>query len=311
MSVPKEGASAYVHRLYTRAIGAACLVICLQFFGCASSPTAVDAAVDTNNPVIRNVPGGGTFTPAAPTNSSSKRVRLGASVQGTPIDMEVFGIGPDHILFVGGVHGDEPNGALLAERLLDLLRDHPELAAGRTIGVVARANPDGLKANTRVNAHGVDLNRNFPTRDWRKSRYNEFSHGEAPCSEPETKAIVAAVERLRPRRLIDIHSIAGGEQCNNFDGPAEKLAALMCSHNGYPVSTDIGYPTPGALGCWAGIDLRIPAITLELPRGEASTTCWRDNAEALRAAIRGVQEATVARDSNGTERREPAATGRK
>lgn len=275
---------------------AALLLVQIQTSGCVDHRSG--AILSSVPPIasVSNIPGGATADDAKAPEPSSPRIQLGASVRGTPIVMDLFGDGPDRILIIGGLHGDEPNGALIAERLVEYLRARPELAAGRTIGIVTRANPDGLKAGTRTNAHGVDLNRNFPTRDWRVAELGELPHGGAPSSEPETRAIVAAVEQIRPSRLIDIHSISAGEQCNNFDGPARELASQMSEKNGYPISSDIGYPTPGALGCWAGIDLRIPAVTLELPRGAEVAACWRDNAEALRAAIRmeGITASTAA-----------------
>jgi protein MpaA len=60
----------------------------------------------------------------------------------------------------------------------------------------------------------------------------------------------------------------------------------MAAGNGYEVRANIGYPTPGSLGNWAGVDQNIPIITLELPGGSSSPACWQRNREALLAAIR-------------------------
>lgn len=253
--------------------------------GCRGGGTIIAPAFDgTLNAEIR-IPGGAAVgNDVVSPGHEISRVKLGESVLGDPIVMEVFGDGANRILIVGGIHGDEPGGVRVAELLIESLRSKPEYWRGRTVGVLACANPDGLRARTRVNAAGIDLNRNFPTRDWRPARAGEHSHGSAAGSEPETRAVMRAVELVRPQRLIDLHSIANGGQCNNYDGPGRELAELMGFHNGYPVSEDIGYPTPGALGCWVGIDLNIPAITLELPRGESGRKCWEENARALFAA---------------------------
>ena len=65
----------------------------------------------------------------------------------------------------------------------------------------------------------------------------------------------------------------------------------MGRHNGYPVTATMGYPTPGSLGSWAGIDRQIPIVTLELPREQPGHEAWVTNREALLAAIReGVPE---------------------
>jgi protein MpaA len=93
------------------------------------------------------------------------------------------------------------------------------------------------------------------------------------------------VARVRPKLLISIHSIGSGRQCNNYDGPARQIAEEMSRHNGYPATATIGYATPGSLGSWAGKDLQIPMITLELPRRLAGSQAWADNRHALLAAI--------------------------
>lgn len=213
------------------------------------------------------------------------RVELGRSISGRAVTMDVFGSGPDAVLIVGGIHGDEPTGAEVTGELARFLHAHPELLAGHTVGILAQANPDGLLRGTRANARGVDLNRNFPSRDWRRARAGELSHGPAAGSEPETLAVISAIRIIKPARIIDVHSIGHGYHCNNYDGAARHLAELLSSFNGYPVAADMGYSTPGALGCWAGIELDIPTITLEFPRALNRRDCWRDNAGALLAFI--------------------------
>ena len=70
----------------------------------------------------------------------------------------------------------------------------------------------------------------------------------------------------------------------NFDGPALELARRMSKINHYPVTSDIGYPTPGSFGTYAGIEHNIPTITLELPR-QPIHKIWKDNIGALLEAI--------------------------
>ena len=41
---------------------------------------------------------------------------------------------------------------------------------------------------------------------------------------------------------------------------AEKISEII----GYPVQQEIGYPTPGSFGTYAGVEKNIPTITLEL-----------------------------------------------
>jgi protein MpaA len=214
-----------------------------------------------------------------------RKVELGRSVRGTPLVLEVFGDGPDRVLIFGGIHGDEPTSAELARRLADHLRINWHLFSSRTVAILAVANPDGLAAGRRTNANGVDLNRNFPAKNWRTARGKSGRHGSKPTSEPETQAILRAIELIRPDRIIAVHAARPGRHCNNYDGPARELAGLLARHNAYPVKASMGYPTPGSFGSWAGVDHRIPTITLELPGGQAGVQSWRDNQAGLLAFI--------------------------
>jgi protein MpaA len=95
--------------------------------------------------------------------------------------------------------------------------------------------------------------------------------------------VVNLVERFRPAAIVSIHSIDRSRECNNYDGPGEELARAMGRINGYPVRGSIGYPTPGSLGTWAGIERGIPTVTLELPSHHSPKRCWQDNRDALLA----------------------------
>ncbi|HUU93912.1 MAG TPA: M14 family zinc carboxypeptidase, partial [Phycisphaerae bacterium] len=216
-------------------------------------------------------------------------VQVGRSVEGEPLTLHLFGTGPHPTLVIGGIHGDEPTGADVAERLVALLRAFPDARGGATVAVLPRANPDGLARRTRKNANGVDLNRNLPAANWRQRSPGRWDYGgPKPASEPETRAILRTIEMLRPARIVAIHAIKAGRKCNNYDGPAEDLAHRMAGANGYPVVASLG-PCYGSLGNWAGVDRHIPILTLELPREQAGREAWQDNRDALVAVIRNGQ----------------------
>lgn len=198
--------------------------------------------------------------------------------------MHVFGGGPVATLIFAGIHGDETSAAVVGQKLLDHLDTNPALPSNGTLALIPLVNPDGLAAKTRVNANGVDCNRNFPASNWKKTPKGRFHTGTSPASEPETLAVMKAIELVRPTRVVSIHS---GLRCNNFDGPGEPLAAVLAAHNGYPVQSSIGYPTPGSFGSWAGIDRSIAVATLELPRGMNGAKAWEENRDGLLAVITG------------------------
>lgn len=199
--------------------------------------------------------------------------------------MHVFGRGQDVTLVFAAIHGDEPTAAFVGRKLLGHFQALPDLPPGGTLALIAIASPDAVAAGTRTNANGVDCNRNFPASNWRPSRAAGMrsNPGARPASEPETLAVMRAIEIARPSRIISIHS---GLRCNNYDGPGADLAALLARHNGYPVQASVGYPTPGSFGSWAGTDLGIPVVTLEMPRHNNGEKAWQENRAGLLAAIR-------------------------
>lgn len=214
---------------------------------------------------------------------------LGTSVSGVPLQAWAFGDpSREPVLIMAAMHGNEPASAMLANRLLVELQHSREWSANHYVVVWPVVNPDGLAGNRRQNAHGVDINRNFPAKNWKKqSKKSGFFGGDAPATEPETLAVMKLIATLKPARICTIHSIGRGEEQNNYDGPAKDLATLMHQHNGYRVSANIGYPTPGSFGSWAGIDQNNPVITLELPTGIDPEVAWKQNGPALRSFING------------------------
>ncbi len=222
-----------------------------------------------------------------PARPSEQVIEIGHSVEGRPIRLHVFGAGEETLLVFGGFHGNEPTSADLADSLMELLRADPSVAAGRRVAIVPRVNPDGLARGARTNSRGVDINRNLPASNWSpRGPGRSFSPGPSPASEPETQAVLSAVEQMRPSRILSIHSIARGRHCVNYDGPAADLARRMSVANGYPVRPTMGYETRGSFGTWAGVDRNIPTITLELPRDADAAQCWAENRDALLAFLR-------------------------
>jgi len=224
-------------------------------------------------------------------NVAVRTVELGTSVEGRPIRMHVFGRGGPVTFIFGGIHGDEPSSEFVALQLVEHLLADGKGCAGRTVAVLASANPDGLLKGTRTNANAVDCNRNFPTDNWKpKAPKARYSPGKSPASEPETRALIKAVELLKPDAIVSIHSTDRFAPCNNYDGPAAELARLMERHNRLPPKASVGYPTPGSFGTYAGVERKIPTITLELPHRQRPQTVWPPNRDALLALIAAVKD---------------------
>jgi protein MpaA len=103
------------------------------------------------------------------------------------------------VLVVGDVHGNERAG----ERIVARLR-RVRTPRGVRLFLVRTANPDGVAARTRQDARGVDLNRNFPW-DWRPGPRGTYYPGPRAASEPETRALMRLVRRVRPDLAIYYH----------------------------------------------------------------------------------------------------------
>lgn len=207
---------------------------------------------------------------------------VGRSVEGRAIEAIDLGAGDVGALVFGAIHGDEPGAAELCHRFANRLRKETLMA--RTI-VVPVANPDGLVRATKNNAHDVDLNRNFPAKSWDRAHKPGYDPGAQPLSEPESQALAALIERLRPRVIVAVHQPL---RCVNWDGPGQALAEEMARLSGYPAVASIGYPTPGSFGSLYGVDQQRVVITLELPRPVLDAD-WESSLAALAfaAAYRG------------------------
>lgn len=158
------------------------------------------------------------------------------------------------VLVIGCMHGDEPQGEYLIN---EYLKDNSDTK----ISFIPCLNPDGVKAQTRVNSNGVDLNRNFPTKNWELTEKNNFYGGNEPASEIETQFLISVIEEFKPELILTLHA---PYKVVNYDGNALDIANKISEIIKYPVEASIGYPTPGSFGTWAGIERNIPTITLEL-----------------------------------------------
>ena len=135
---------------------------------------------------------------------ADQRIDIGQSVHGRPI--VAFKSGPRQapleVVVVGAIHGDETAGMRITRRLIQA----PPIPGVRLF-VVPTINPDGVAAGTRGNAHGVDLNRNFPYQ-WQPLDGGEYS-GPRPLSEPEAWAAYGFIYLIRPDVTIWFHQPFG------------------------------------------------------------------------------------------------------
>nr|WP_243716293.1 DUF2817 domain-containing protein [Actinomadura darangshiensis] len=204
-----------------------------------------------------------------------RTVLLGRSVHGRPIVAVELGNphAAQRVLVVGCVHGDEPAGVPVANALA--------AQAGPTntdLWVVPSFNPDGMAARTRGNAHGVDLNRNFPA-GWRPidSRGSVHYSGPGPLSEPESRYAADLIRRIRPTIGIWFHQQMA--VIDDSEGPKD-VERRFARDVGLPLRTLTRYP--GSITGWENTVVRDSAFVVELPAGRLPARAVRRYAGAVR-----------------------------
>lgn len=173
------------------------------------------------------------------------------------------------ILVLSLIHGDEPESASVSAAWMERLSAIQPRNTWRVIPVM---NPDSWDLKTRTNANGIDVNRNFPSKDWdelaikfwkEKHASNERRNpGKSAASEPETRCAVQQIEEFKPDFIISIHTPLG---VLDFDGPkvpAPKFGPLPWVALG-------NYP--GSLGRYMWKDRSIPVLTVELKNDKSTT----------------------------------------
>lgn len=209
-----------------------------------------------------------------------RQFTAGVSVENRPVMYHVIGQGPEVIFIMAAIHGDEPAGIPIVKQLIDYLQQSRQgFLKGRTVVLLPVANPDGVASNSRHNANGVDLNRNFAT----QNRINCEEFGLTALSEPEAYIISQIIRQYDPERIVSIHQPYG---CIDYDGPGRMLADHMAKYCDLPVKK-LG-ASPGSLGSYAGVTLGIPTITFEMQTIDSKLNpriLWHKYGQALLAAI--------------------------
>ncbi|MGE4799889.1 murein tripeptide amidase MpaA [Yersinia hibernica] len=181
-------------------------------------------------------------------------------------------------LIIAGTHGDESAAIVALSCALRTIT--PEQQRHH---VILAVNPDGCQLGLRANANGVDLNRNFPAKNWQAGetvyRWNSaaqardvvLSTGEYAGSEPETQALCILMTQLSPHWVVSLHEPLACIEDPGSSALGERLAANFA----LPLTTSVGYTTPGSFGSWCA-DINLPCITAELPpiSADAASECY-------------------------------------
>ena len=220
--------------------------------------------------------------PNPPATASATTTQLiGRSVDGRPIRARLVGSlsAPTKVLVVGCVHGNETAGEAVTRALRGATA--PSRVA---LWLVDEFNPDGCTAYTRQNAHGVDLNRNFPYR-WRPLPRGTYYSGPRPLSEPESRAIHSFVLRQRPALSIWYHQHANLVDRSGGDPAIERRYARLVG-----MRFELFDRPPGSITSWQNHTFPgTTAFVVELPAGRLSGAATARHARAVLALARAVR----------------------
>ena len=210
------------------------------------------------------------------------RVEGGSSVRGARIVAVRRGAADAAatVLVTGSIHGTEPAGLAVIRRLRRLTPP-----AGVQVWTVRTVNPDGLERGTRQNAHGVDLNRNFPQR-WRGGGqpFDGYYPGPSRASEPETRALMRLVRTIQPSVSIHYHQDFG--LVNLTGGPDPEIVREYARRTGLPARR-LPWMHGTATGWQNSRFRRTSAFVVELRAGALTAAEVRRHARAVLAAGAG------------------------
>jgi hypothetical protein len=258
--------------------------------------------------------------------------QFGATARARPLRGIRIGAKDPCVAFIGTVHAGESGPELMLPAFERLLREEPALLRKAGIAALPTTNYEerdrivlGTSWYLRVNARGVDINRNFDA-DWDEVDYMyglisddpdaSTYRGPAPESEPETQAIVRFLRETSPRAVFCYHWLSsicgpGMLMAKKAAHDAEYVAQCTRFTNAYS-GAFLGNPdkalgphpgtTAGSLCLWVYRNLGVPSVDLEgdpsVPAEKASTNDlttpdlvaeYSDrHCEGIRAALRMV-----------------------
>lgn len=182
---------------------------------------------------------------------SLKGRKIWAQRQGDPLSVNI-------ILTIGQMHGSEPAGLTVVDRVRD-----KEIGADADyqLWTIRTMNPDGAVRGNRYNARGVDLNRNFPGTWSRQART-----GGKAASEPETRAVMRFIRRLQPTGVLSFHQPwnTSLSMCDERSAYWVQRSALLIGLRVPGRPSSCGNWLPGTMNRWTTRTTAAWFVTVEL-----------------------------------------------
>ena len=210
------------------------------------------------------------------------------STQGRPIEVTRIGDGPRHVVVLASLHGNETQSLSLVTSLAKHLAENPDELSGQSVLIIRTPNPDALRAGTAYNARGVDLNRNFPSNNWKQLPQNRG--GARVGSEVETRALVKMLEEFRPELVIHVKDTKDASIVNAEGNIRDKSEAIARDHN-WKDAKGLGQLTSGSLEHYCNTRLKCPCLTMLAHRETTPEDAWQLYQPVLVSALNDLVEA--------------------
>ena len=190
------------------------------------------------------------------------------------------------LLVIGQMHGNEKAGI----DTVAYIRKHLRPRRGTAVWLIASINPDGRAKNTRRNAHGVDLNRNWPTSGWSGAGRGSLTYGgPRKASEPETRAMMRFLRKVKPDYIASLHqpfgTIGRTGKDKAWEARLKRLLGMPLRHLG--VGTPSGKTSPTLTGWYNRyLGKHGTATTIELSGSPSKQFRTRKAARAIMRAAK-------------------------
>jgi hypothetical protein len=261
--------------------------------------TAVPIPTDTQAPTATSLPP--TEPPTTTPDLGPETIMIGQSVRGAQIEAVRLGDGEKSIVMIGGLHaGAVPGSVSLAEQAIRYFQDNlPLIPNNATLYIIPSVSLDSPyspgELEGRLNANGVDLNRNWDCR-WiedAKWRGNVIpgSGGAAPFSEPETQALRNFIEDVDAKVVVfwearATNGLTSPGSCSSSPLVSNRLAQVYGNAAGYEVADfeDVTNQEINGDGTNWLDSQNIPAISVLLP--DYTDMDWNSNLAGISAVLR-------------------------
>jgi len=268
------------------------------------APTDHSVAAPTDTP--HRVTQSPTNTPKALPSPVSERTSIGQSAGGRDLSVTIVGYkGGIPVVVVGSIEGDQISTRTLVDALINYYRQDEKVPEGVVFYFIPSINPDGNASNSRYNAHGVDLNRNWDTSDWKSNAaVPGYPNGKAgaggsyPFSEPEIVALRDLLNGLKANssrlRAVVLHAsvqVSNGEVYPGGDSATTIANAYAdAAHYGIEYGWD-QYTTSGEAITWCD-EQGIPSIDIVNPASQGPSSRVYGSLTLLDVTVQGLEAIT-------------------